>query len=62
MSDNGWTRLIEDRSVRRECAGTDDATWQPDRISQADSFRDLALGIAGMLTLAAIANLFILSL
>ena len=63
MSDNGWSRPIADRSVDLAYTGRRVATaWQPDRISQVESFRDLGLGIAGMLTLALIANLLVLSL
>ena len=60
MSDNGWSRPVEDRSVNLEYPGT--AAWHPERISQAESFRDLGFAIAGMLTLALIANLLVLSL
>jgi hypothetical protein len=62
MSDNGWSRPIEYRSVGLQDAGAVSNTLQPDHISQADSFRDLAFAIAGMLTVALLANLLVLGL
>ena len=62
MSDNGWSRLLEERSAGKRDTGAVSLAWQCERISQADCFRDLAFAIAGMLTVAAIANLLVLSL
>jgi hypothetical protein len=62
MSDNGWIRPIEDQSVVLKDSGAVSTARQPDRISQADSFRDLAFAIAGMLTVALLANLLVLGL
>ena len=62
MPDNSWSRFVEDRSVGLAYTDTVARAWQPDRISQAESFRDLGLAIAGMLTLALIANLLVLGL
>ena len=60
MSDNGWSRSVEDGSVGLQDAGAVRIARQPDRISQADTFRDLAFAVAGMLTVALLANLLVL--
>ena len=62
MSDNDWSQFVEDRSVDPVDASAVVAAAHPDRISQAESFRDLGFAIAGMLTVALLANLIVLSL
>ena len=62
MSDKGWSRFVEDRSVYSADTGAASTALHPDRISQAESFRDLGFAVAGMLALAGVANLLVLSL
>ena len=60
MLDSGRSRLVTDGSVALRAAGAFGAARAPERISQAESFRELAIAIAGMLTVAALANLLVL--
>jgi hypothetical protein len=62
MLDNGWSRPVANRSVGLKDSGAVSTARQPDYISQADSFRGLAFAIAGMLTVALLANLLVLGL
>jgi hypothetical protein len=59
MPDNGQSRSIEGRSVSLRDAGLSRLAWQGNRISQADTFHDLALAIAGSLAVALLANLLV---
>ena len=62
MSDDGWSRSVADGSVGLQGAGAASIARRPHHISQADTFRDLAFAIAGMLTVALLANLLVLGL
>lgn len=62
MSDNGWSRSVEDGSVGLQDAGAAGIARRPAHISQADTFRDLAFAVAGMLTVALLGNLLVLGL
>ncbi len=62
MLDSRRSRLVTDGSVALPGSGAFGGARAPERISQAETFRELAIAIAGMLTLAVLANLLVLSL
>ena len=62
MLERGLSRLVTDGSVALRGSGSFGGARAPERMSQAETFRELAIAIAGMLTLAVLANLLVLSL
>jgi hypothetical protein len=62
MLDSRRSRLVTDGSVALRGSGAFGGARAPERISQTETFRELAIAIAGMLTLAVLANLLVLSL
>jgi hypothetical protein len=62
MPDNGWSRSVRDQSVVHRLSGGISAAGRPDHISQAECLRDLGLAVVGMLTVALLANLLVLSM
>jgi hypothetical protein len=61
MPDSGQSRHMDDQAIGDSGAAESGLVWQPERISQADTLRDLAFAAAGSLSVALLANLLALA-
>ena len=52
---------MDDRVIGDSCAAESGLVWQPERISQAGTLRDLTFAVAGSLSVALLANLLALA-
>ena len=61
MPNNCQSRHMDDRVIGDSGAAESGLVWQPERIFQAGTLRDLTFAVAGSLSVALLANLLALA-